>query len=69
MPDLTWQELYAAALSETNPIKLTGRIEAAQHAIRQRQQELDESRDPREQRQLDDALHALFTLSARRRSA
>jgi hypothetical protein len=32
MPDLPWQTLYSAALSETDPIKLTGRIEAA-HVI------------------------------------
>jgi predicted lipoprotein len=69
MPDLSWQALYSAALSESDPIKLTGRVEAARRAIRQRLIELDESGDTRERQQLDDAQHALFTLAARRRSA
>jgi hypothetical protein len=69
MPDLSWQALYGAALSESDPMKLAGRIEAARHAIRQRLRELDDSSSPRERRQLEDAQHVLFTLAARRRSA
>jgi hypothetical protein len=68
MPDLSWQTLYSAALSESDPTKLVGRIEAARRAIHRRLEELDES-NARERRQLDDALHAIFTLAARRRSA
>ena len=71
MLDLSWQGLYKAALAENDPIKLTGRIEAAQHAIRNRLEEMDRSGDEasRERQQLDQALHALFTLRARKRSA
>jgi hypothetical protein len=69
MPDLTWQALYSAALSETNPNKLVARIEAARRAIHERIKQLDDSGDTRERQQLDDAQHALFTLAARRRSA
>ena len=69
MPDFTWQALYSAALSETNPSKLIGRIEAARRAIHERLKQIDDSGDTRERRQLDEALHALFTLAARRRSA
>ena len=69
MPDLTWQSLYKEALSESNPMRLSGRIEAARRAINERLDELDDPSDSRERRQLEDALHALFTLPARRRSA
>ena len=69
MLDLTWQSLYNAALTESDPSKLIGRIEAARRAIQQRLKELDESGDTRERQQLDEAQHALFTLRARRRSA
>jgi hypothetical protein len=69
MPDVTWQALYSAALSESDPIKINGRVEAARSAIRRRLEELDDSGDARERQQLDDAQHALFTLAARRRSA
>ena len=69
MSDLPWQSLYSAALSESDPIKLNGRIEAARHAIRQRLDDLTDSINQRERRQLEDALHVLFTLAARKRSA
>ena len=68
MPDTTWQALYRAALVETDPIRLNGRIEAAQRSIRQRLEQI-ESSDTRERQQLNDALGALFTLVARKRSA
>jgi hypothetical protein len=60
MPDLSWQALYKAALAENDPIKLTGCIEGADR--------IGDDRD-RERQQLNDALHALFTLRARKRSA
>jgi hypothetical protein len=69
MSELPWQTLYSAALSESDPIKLNGRIEAARHAIRQRLDDLTDSINQRERRQLEDALHVLFTLAARKRSA
>jgi hypothetical protein len=69
MPDTTWHALYRAALVETDPIRLNSRIEAAQRSIRQRLDQLEESRDTRERQQLNEALYALFTLTARKRSA
>jgi hypothetical protein len=69
MRDLAWQALYSSALSESDPIKLTGRIEAARHAIRQRLDHLDDGDDARERTQLEDALRALSTLPARKRTA
>lgn len=70
MQDSDWQVLYKAALSESDPRKLYSRIEAARRAIRDRMQVLDiSSGDTREREQLDRALHALFTLPARKRSA
>jgi hypothetical protein len=69
MPDPAWQALYRAALAESDPNKLNGRIEAAQRSIQQRLQQLEDSGDIRERQQLQDALGALFTLAARRRSA
>jgi len=69
MPDPTWQALYKAALFESDPGKLYGRIEAAQRSIRQRLEQIQDSGDTRERQQLNDALGALFTLVARKRSA
>ena len=69
MPDPTWQALYRAALVEPDPIKLNGRIEAAQRSIRQRLEQIEDSGDARERQQLNDALGGLFTLVARKRSA
>jgi hypothetical protein len=68
MPDPTWQALYSAALVERDPMRLHGRIEAARRAIRQRLEQVEDS-DTRERQQLNDALGALFTLVARKRSA
>ena len=69
MSEVNWQTLYAAALSESDPNRLPGKIEAARRAIRQRLEQLGETGNVRECEQLDRALHGLFTLSARRRSA
>jgi hypothetical protein len=70
MPETSWQALYRAALTESDPIKLAGRIEAARGAIRDRLQEIEDyGHDTREREQLESALHALFTLPSRKRSA
>ena len=66
----SWQALYKDALAETDPSKLNGRIEAAKRAIHERLQQMDDSgNDSRERPQLENALHALFTLPSRKRSA
>jgi hypothetical protein len=69
MPESEWQVLYRAALSESDPKRLYYRIEAARRAIHDRLEQLDSSGDTREREQLDRALHALFTLPGRKRSA
>ena len=69
MSDVNWQMLYTAALSESDPNRLYAKIEAARRAIRQRIEDVKDEGNSRELEQLDRALHALFTLSARRRSA
>ena len=69
MSDVNWQALYTAALSESDPNRLYAKIEAARRAIRQRIEDVKDEGNSRELEQLDRALHALFTLSARRRSA
>ncbi len=69
MPDPTWQALYRAALVEPDPIRLNGRIEAAQRSIRLRLEQIEDSGETRERQQLNDALYALFTLASRKRSA
>ena len=69
MSESNWQALYTAALSESDPNRLYGKVEIARRAIRERLAELPEDSNDRERQQLDRALHALFTLQARRRSA
>lgn len=69
MPDPTWRALYRAALAEPDPIRLNSRIEAARRAIHQQLEQIEDSRDTRQRQQLDDALYALLTLAARKRSA
>jgi hypothetical protein len=64
-----WQVLYRTALTESDPNRLHGRIEAARRAIHDRLEHLEGSGDTREREQLDRALHALFTLPGRKRSA
>jgi hypothetical protein len=66
-----WVPLYRAAMAETDPGKLNGRIEAARQAINKRLEEIesDDFRDARERQQLSNALYALETLIARKRSA
>ena len=69
MPEVDWQMLYRAALSESDPRRLYSRIEAARQAIRDRLEQLDSSGDTREREQLDRALHGLFSLRGRKRTA
>lgn len=69
MPESDWQSLYRAALTESNLNRLYSRIELARRAIHRRLEEIDASGDTREREQLDRALHALFTLPGRKRSA
>ena len=69
MPDWNWQVLYRDALTESDPRRLYSKIETARGAIYDRLRELDSSGDTREREQLDRALHALFTLPGRKRSA
>lgn len=69
MAESEWQVLYRAALSESDPRRLYTKIETARQAIHKRLRELDSSGDTREREQLDRALHALFTLPGRKRSA
>ncbi len=52
-----------------DPIRLNSRIEAARQSIRQRLEQIEDSGETRERQQLNDALYALFTLTARKRSA
>ena len=66
---LNWKAQYTAAVAEADPNKLPGRIEAARQAIHKRLEEIEGSENNREREQLDRALHALFTLKARKRSA
>lgn len=67
MSSSDWQALYSAALSESDLRKLGSRIETARRAIHERLKEVDDG--SREREQLDRALHALFTLPSRRRTA
>lgn len=69
MSGTNWQELYTAALAEPDPNKLRWKIEAARRAIHDRLDQIRDTDAIREREQLDRALHALFTLPARRRSA
>ena len=66
MPSSNWQDLYRAALTESDLRKLNGRIEAARTAIRER---LEQTDDAREKPLLNNALYALQTLLARKRCA
>jgi len=71
MSDGGWVALYRAAMDEFDPRKLHGRIEAARQAIHRRLEEIEgeDFRDARERQQLSNALYALETLIARKRSA
>jgi hypothetical protein len=63
--NVSWQELYNAAMLELEHANLRGRIEAAQTAIRQAMEELASNRELRtveETQAMADALHNLQTL-------
>ena len=56
-----WEELYAAAVLETDPHKMSERIELAQNALRDRWRHLQKlplARD-RERQRLEDAIRTL----------
>jgi hypothetical protein len=56
-----WEELYAAAVLETDPQKISERIDQAQNALRDRWRDLQKlplARD-RERQQLEDAIRTL----------
>jgi hypothetical protein len=58
-----WQNEYAAAMLETNPQDLSGRVEAAETAIYKRLQELSQDTDHHTERQvIEDALANLKVL-------
>jgi len=56
-----WEELYAAAVLETDPTKAVNRINTAQHALRERWHAL--SQEPiahdRERERVEDAMRTL----------
>lgn len=60
-----WEELYAAAVFETDPANIPDRISVAQDALRERWQRLHRmplARD-RERRRVEDALRTLNLIS------
>jgi hypothetical protein len=58
-----WQNEYAAALLETDPQELSGRVEAAETAIYKRLQQISQNSDHHTERQvIDDALASLKVL-------
>jgi hypothetical protein len=63
--NISWQELYKAAMLELDRASLQGRIEAAQAAIRQAMEELTSNHElgaVEETQGMSDALHNLQTL-------
>jgi len=56
-----WEELYAAAVLETDPAKIADRIREAQDAIRERWQALNDTprANDRERRRVEDAMQTL----------
>jgi hypothetical protein len=63
--DIHWQDLYQAALLETDPRALRARISFAEEEIRKRNQELMHASDGaslQEQRRIADALNSLCVL-------
>jgi hypothetical protein len=60
MFEMTWRDLYRAAILELNPSLLKARLKAAEDAIAAR---ASDARAPREERkELDDALSTLHRL-------
>jgi len=58
---MLWEELYAAAVLETDPAKIADRIDQAQGALRERWQSLHQTphAHERERRRLEDAMRTL----------
>ena len=56
-----WEELYAAAVLETDPAQTADRIKSAQDAIRRRWQVLNQNprANDRERRRVEDAMRTL----------
>jgi len=56
-----WEEAYAAAVLETDPAKISDRIDQAQGALRERWQTLHQlpHAHDRERRRLEDAMRTL----------
>jgi len=63
--NLSWQELYQAALVEVQPGELQGRIDAAEEAICRRSEELKQAdtQSNSEQQAIADALRTLRVLA------
>lgn len=59
-----WEDLYAAAVLETDPAKMNDRIAHAQDALRRRWHDLraTPSADDRELRKIEDAMRTLFMI-------
>ncbi len=66
MSNVTWHDLYDAAMVELDPEKLPERVEAARQAIHQYRIQQGAKLTPKEHDEIDDALRALFTLIQRR---
>lgn len=60
----TWEDLYAAAVLETDPERMNDRIEEAQEALRRRWQDLHATPDfdNRELHKIEDAMRTLFMI-------
>jgi hypothetical protein len=62
----SWEELYAAAVLESDPSKVVDRIETAQDALRERWQTLHQmpTARNRERRRVEDAIRTLNMIRA-----
>jgi hypothetical protein len=60
-----WEELYAAAVFETDPSKIADRVNTAQQELRRRWQTLHEPplRNDRERTRVEDAIRTLNLIS------
>ena len=62
MSEEPWQELYQAAIVETNLTEMQPRLQAAKAAIDSRQLQLDHGGTPEERQAITDALNGLRVL-------
>ena len=60
-----WEELYAAAVCETDPSKIADRVNTAQQELRRRWQSLYQPslRNDRERQRVEDAIRTLNLIS------